>query len=75
MRKKLTGERLSFIVPMKPTLVLAPPSGAGWTHEIKFDGYRSQLIIDAGGIRIHSSSGADWSPTRFHTFLQCATLS
>ncbi|TIX28292.1 RNA ligase family protein [Mesorhizobium sp.] len=61
MRSKAAGERLAFIEPMKPTLVLAPPAGDGWTHEVKFDGYRSQLIIDATGTRIHSSSGADWS--------------
>ena len=27
-----------------------PPSGAGWVHEIKFDGYRMQLRV-AGGRR------------------------
>nr|WP_044548906.1 hypothetical protein [Mesorhizobium japonicum] len=35
-----------------PTLVDHPPEGDGWIHEVKFDGYRSQLIIDEDGTRI-----------------------
>ena len=37
---------LKFIAPLMPTLVEQPPEGDGWIHEVKFDGYRSQLIID-----------------------------
>ena len=29
-----------------------PPEGDGWIHEIKFDGYRSQIVRDAEGVRI-----------------------
>ena len=32
-----------FIEPCLPTLRPAAPSGPGWVHEIKFDGYRVQL--------------------------------
>lgn len=37
--------RLSFIEFQMPTLVEKPPQGDGWIHEIKYDGYRTQLII------------------------------
>lgn len=60
MRKSPDG-RLAFVPPMKPTLVERPPERGEWIHEVKFDGYRSQLIIEPEGIRIHTSSGADWS--------------
>lgn len=53
--------RLKFVEPMKPTLVEKPPEGDDWTHEIKFDGYRSQIVIDAGGVRIFTMNGHDWS--------------
>ena len=36
---------------MLPSLVEQPPEGDGWLHEIKFDGYRTQLVIDAGRVR------------------------
>ena len=32
-----------FIEPCLPTLRPVAPSGPGWVHEIKFDGYRVQL--------------------------------
>jgi ATP-dependent DNA ligase len=44
-----------------PTLVEKPPEGEGWIHEVKFDGYRSQLIIDDDGTRIYTRRGLDWT--------------
>ncbi|MER9248587.1 ATP-dependent DNA ligase [Mesorhizobium sp. M0590] len=44
-----------------PTLVAKPPQGVGWSHEVKFDGYRSQIIIDAGRARIFTRHGLDWT--------------
>jgi bifunctional non-homologous end joining protein LigD len=44
--------RLKFIPPLMPTLVEKPPEGDGWIHEVKFDGYRSQIVRDAEGVRI-----------------------
>lgn len=34
--------------------------GGDWIHEIKFDGYRSQLNRDAGGVRIFTG-GLGWT--------------
>lgn len=59
MRKPTGGNRLSFIPPLMPTLVEKPPEGDGWIHEVKFDGYRSQIIRDAGGARIYTRRGLD----------------
>ncbi|PBC06439.1 RNA ligase family protein [Mesorhizobium sp. WSM3859] len=58
MRKPV---RLSFIRPMEPELVEQPPKGDDWSHEVKFDGYRSQLVKDDEGIRIFTKAGIDWT--------------
>jgi bifunctional non-homologous end joining protein LigD len=46
---------------MMPTLVAKPPQGDDWMHEAKFDGYRSQIIIEDGGVRIFTRRGLDWT--------------
>ncbi|WP_352731920.1 RNA ligase family protein [Mesorhizobium sp. M0460] len=53
--------RLKFIKPMEPELVDNPPEGVDWIHEIKFDGYRTQLIKDEDGIRVLTRRGYDWT--------------
>ncbi|ESX10859.1 ATP-dependent DNA ligase [Mesorhizobium sp. LSJC255A00] len=53
--------RLKFIEPLMPTLVEKPPEGDGWTHEVKFDGYRSQMVIDEDETRIYTRRGLDWT--------------
>jgi bifunctional non-homologous end joining protein LigD len=52
---------LSFIPPQTPTLVEQPPTGKGWIHEVKHDGYRMQLILDGAVARIFSRRGLDWT--------------
>lgn len=56
-----TKTALRYIQPAKPRLVDAAPSGPGWLHEVKFDGYRTQLHIEAGTAKAFSSSGANWT--------------
>ncbi len=46
---------------MLPSLVDQPPDGDAWLHEIKYDGYRTQLVIDAGRVRAFTRNGYDWS--------------
>lgn len=53
--------RLKFVPPLMPTLTDKPPEGAGWIHEVKFDGYRSQIVIDGEGVRIFTRRGLDWT--------------
>ena len=37
--------RLRFIEPQLPSLVDQPPEGKHWIHEVKHDGYRSQVLV------------------------------
>ncbi|MDB5407220.1 MAG: ligase [Rhodospirillales bacterium] len=50
-----------FIPPQLCRLVDRPPSGAGWAHEIKFDGYRLQLRVAAGKATLKTRKGLDWT--------------
>jgi bifunctional non-homologous end joining protein LigD len=61
MRSKAGSDRLAFIEFQLPTLVEAPPEGDGWVHEIKYDGFRTQLIIGHGGARAFTRNGYDWT--------------
>ncbi|PBB77928.1 DNA ligase [Mesorhizobium sp. WSM3879] len=60
-RDKVDDERLEFIPPQIPTLVERPPQDEGWVHEAKFDGYRTQIIIDKNGARLYNKNGRDWT--------------
>ena len=55
------GTTLAFIRPMLPTLIKAPPKGYDWLHEIKYDGYRTELIVDRGTVRAFARNGHDWT--------------
>jgi bifunctional non-homologous end joining protein LigD len=55
------SETLGFIKPEPLTLVSEPPSGEGWIHEIKYDGYRTLIVIDQGKVRAFSRHGRDWT--------------
>ena len=45
----VTTTRLRFIEPQLASPVDQPPEGKHWIHEIKHDGYRSQLVIEGEG--------------------------
>ena len=51
----------AFVAPQLATVVETPPSGDGWLHEIKFDGYRAVAAIGGGRARIFTRSGLDWT--------------
>ncbi len=42
-------------------LVKAVPAGAGWFHEIKYDGYRIGCRLDAGDVTLYSRNNRDWT--------------
>ncbi|MBI4697207.1 MAG: DNA ligase D [Gammaproteobacteria bacterium] len=50
-----------FVPPQLCKLVDRPPAGAGWLHEIKFDGYRMQLRVADGEVRLSTRKGLDWT--------------
>jgi bifunctional non-homologous end joining protein LigD len=51
----------AFIHPCRPIVVAEPPSGPGWAHELKHDGYRLQIHVRDGRVRLYTINGADWS--------------
>jgi bifunctional non-homologous end joining protein LigD len=55
-----------FVAPQLCTSVARPPSGDGWGHEIKFDGYRVQLRVEDGKATLKTRKGLDWTG-RFKT--------
>jgi bifunctional non-homologous end joining protein LigD len=50
-----------FVPPQLALSVEKPPLGAGWGHEIKFDGYRLQLRVEGGKATLKTRSGLDWT--------------
>ena len=50
-----------FVAPQLCTSVDQPPSGEGWGHEIKFDGYRVQMRIEDGEATLKTRKGLDWT--------------
>ena len=52
---------LGFIPQPLLTLVDEPPTGDGWIHQIKHDGYRTQLVIDGSRTRAFTRNGHDWT--------------
>lgn len=50
-----------FVAPQLCASVESPPTGEGWCHEIKFDGYRVQLRIEDGDAALKTRKGLDWS--------------
>jgi bifunctional non-homologous end joining protein LigD len=51
----------AFIHPCQPIVAKQPPSGPGWAHELKHDGYRLQIHVRDGRVRLYTITGADWS--------------
>ncbi len=49
---------------MKPQLASQeddPPTGEGWIHEIKLDGYRTIAMVDNGTVKLLTRTGIDWT--------------
>jgi bifunctional non-homologous end joining protein LigD len=60
------GKHPSFVKPALATLRTKPPTGAGYVHEIKFDGYRLQAHLRGGLPYLYTRSGLNWTK-RFPT--------
>jgi bifunctional non-homologous end joining protein LigD len=50
-----------FIEPALATLHDRSPSGERWVHEIKFDGYRLQMHVREGTVKLLTRRGYDWT--------------
>jgi bifunctional non-homologous end joining protein LigD len=55
------GPMPDFVLPQLCREVERPPGAAGWSHEIKFDGYRMQLRVAGGEPTLRTRKGLDWS--------------
>jgi bifunctional non-homologous end joining protein LigD len=62
-----------FIHPCQPTVAKRPPSGPGWAHELKHDGYRLQIHVRDGRVRLYTMNGADWSK-RYPRIIESAAI-
>jgi ATP-dependent DNA ligase len=63
---------LKFIEPQLASPVNQPPEGKHWIHEIKYDGYRSQMLIERGQARVLTRKGHDWSD-RYPSIIRAAS--
>jgi bifunctional non-homologous end joining protein LigD len=52
--------RLPLSHPCQPIVAKQPPSGPGWVHGLKH-GYRLQIHVGDGRVRLFMMNGADWS--------------
>jgi len=59
--RERTRPGLGLIEPCLPSPAKAPPSGPGWLHEIKHDGFRILARRDSAGVRLITRAGNDFS--------------
>ena len=55
-----------FIEPCIPTAARIPPTGPGWLHEIKHDGYRLMARLEGRRVRLFSGAGMSGRPLSSH---------
>jgi len=60
-KKAVAGKGPKFRKPQLATLVDTVPAGNQWLHEVKYDGYRALLSVGAGGPKIYTRTGLDWT--------------
>jgi ATP-dependent DNA ligase len=59
--RERTRPGLGIIEPCLPSPANAPPSGDGWLHEIKHDGFRIMARRDKAGVRLITRHGTDFT--------------
>src|SRR6516225_6330709 len=59
--RERTRPGLGLIEPCLPSPAKAPPSGPGWIHEIKHDGFRIMARRDGAGVRLITRHGNDFT--------------
>ena len=61
-RKSSAKRAPHFIPPQLCEIRKTPPAGNEWLHEMKYDGYRLQLVVGDGGAQLFTREGHDWTP-------------
>jgi bifunctional non-homologous end joining protein LigD len=59
--RERTCLEMGVIEPCLPSPTKEPPSGSGWLHEIKHDGFRILARRDSAGVRLITRAGNDFS--------------
>jgi ATP-dependent DNA ligase len=59
--RERTRPGLGIIEPCLPSRAERPPSGPGWLHEIKHDGFRIMARRDGVSVRLITRSGNDFT--------------
>jgi bifunctional non-homologous end joining protein LigD len=59
--RERTRPGLGIIEPCLPSPADRPPSGPGWLHEIKHDGFRIMARRDTAGVRLITRNGNDFT--------------
>src|SRR6516164_8348028 len=59
--RERTRPGLGIIEPCLPSPAKAPPSGPGWLHEIKHDGFRILARRDRTGVRLITRNGSNFT--------------
>lgn len=52
---------VTFTPPQLAKLADQPPDGEAWLHELKYDGYRIQALINGNDVRLVTRNGKDWT--------------
>jgi bifunctional non-homologous end joining protein LigD len=60
-RGKPVNAPAAFIQPCRPAVAAEAPRGDGWVHELKHYGYRLQIHVRNGRVRLYTMNGADWT--------------
>ncbi len=72
---KTAGPTLpAFREPQLCTLVDSVPTGSGWIHEVKYDGYRALVAVAGGAATVFTRSGLDWTGKFAHIAAAAAAL-
>jgi bifunctional non-homologous end joining protein LigD len=71
-RRKASAAPPPFQEPQLATLVDEVPTGNGWMHEYKYDGYRLLLAVGEGVATAWTRNGKDWSD-KFKALVKAAT--
>lgn len=59
--RERTRPGLGIIEPCLPSPAKAPPSGPGWLHEMKHDGFRILARRESAGVRLITRHGNDFT--------------
>src|SRR5262245_18767208 len=62
---------LRFILPQLASPMDQSPEGEQWLHELKYDGYRCQVLLEPGRTRVLTRNGYDCSD-RYPSIIRAA---